>query len=303
MDSRPNTLFFRHIIQKIFLEDWVMKVVALAITLALWLGVTGLSTPATERLTAVRLDFRYSNNIEVTNSPPRSVDLVVTGDKRKLAQIKKDDLIVSVDISDVPPGDRIIPLTPETVSVSLLSGVRLDEIQPAGVVVRIEAVEEKEVEVKVVTEGSPPEGYELYSPPVITPPKVGVRGPAGFMRSLEFVSTEQIDLTAKTSDFVAMKVQVGVSNPQASVTNQGAVVDVAFRIGEKRIERVYSVPVGDGRRARVVLFGPQSLFEDLDAEDIRIETSKTETGDETARAILPPSFDGKVEIKSVKLRG
>jgi hypothetical protein len=79
-----------------------MKLVALAITLALWLGVTGLSTPTTQRLTSVPSACVF-NNIEITNSPIQEVDLVVTGDKRRLAQINKNALIVSMDISDVLP--------------------------------------------------------------------------------------------------------------------------------------------------------------------------------------------------------
>ena len=58
IDARPNRLFVKHIARKIFLEDWPMKVVALVITLALWLGVTGLSTPTTQRLTGVPLSLR-----------------------------------------------------------------------------------------------------------------------------------------------------------------------------------------------------------------------------------------------------
>src|SRR5688572_30661180 len=148
MDVQPNKFFFKHILRKIFLEDGVMKLVALAITLALWLGVTGLSTPTTQSLSSIPLSLRFSNNIEVTNSPIQEVTLVVSGDKRKLAQINKNDLVASIDVSGVMPGDRVIPLTSETVAISLPTGVKLDAIQPRSMAVRIEAVEEKEVPVQ-----------------------------------------------------------------------------------------------------------------------------------------------------------
>jgi YbbR domain-containing protein len=290
-----NTLWPRHILRKIFLEDWVMKLVALAITLALWLGVTGLSIPATQRLTSVPLTLRFSNNIEVTNSPIQEVDLVVTGDKRKLAQINKNDLIVSMDVSDVMPGDRVISLSQETVAVSLPTGVKLDEIQPSRIAIRIEAVEEKDIAVKAETNGDVPEGYELYSE-TTSPQKVRVRGPATFIRSLSSVSTERIDLSNRVADFTAKQVPVSVSNPKAAVLE--TVVDVAFRIGEKRIERVYSVPLDGGKRASVVLFGGKSLFENVRTENLRVELD----GNNEPQVILPPALDGKVEIRSVKLR-
>ena len=75
------------------------------------------------------------------------------------------------------------------------------------------------------------------------------------------------------------------------------------RIGEKRVERVYSIPVDGGRRASVVLYGGRSLFENVRTENLRVEVSKTDAGDDVPRVILPPSLDGKVEVRSVKLRG
>lgn len=302
LDPRPTRFFFKQIIRKVFLEDWVMKLVALAITLALWFGVTGLSTPTTQRLTSIPLSLRFSNNIEVTNSPIQEVDLVVSGDRRKLSQINKNDIVASLDISDVSPGDRVIPLTPETVVVSLPTGVRLDEVNPRSMAVRIETVEEKEVPVEAETVGEIPEGFDVYSKS-ITPARVRVRGPASFIRGLSFINTERIDVSNRTADFIAKQVPVSVANPKAAVLD--TVVDVAFRIGEKRIERVYSVPLDDGtgRRASVVLFGGRSLFEDLLVKDLRIELSKNAAGDDVPRVVLPDALDDQVEVRSVKLRG
>ena len=302
MDIQPAILFIKHILRKVFLEDWVMKVVALAITLALWLGVTGLSTPTTQRLTGVPLSLRFSNNIEVTNATTQEVTLVVSGDSRRLAQINKNDLVVSVDISDLMPGDRVIRMTPETVFVSLPTGVKLDDIQPRNVPVRIETVEERDVPVKAQTYGELADGYEIYEE-LINPPRVRVRGPAGFIRSLEAVLTERIDVSNRTSDLTARQVPISVSNPKASVLSE-TVVDVTLRIGEQRIERVYSVAVkdGGGRRAQVVLFGGRSLFENLSASDLGVEITRNDGGQEVPRVILPPSLNGKVEVRSVRLR-
>jgi YbbR domain-containing protein len=289
-------LWLKQILKKVFLEDWVMKLVALAITLALWLGVTGLSTPTTQRLTSIPLNLRFSNNIEVTQSPIQEVDLLVTGDKRKLAQINKNDLTVSIDISDVTPGDRVVNLSYDTVSISpvLPTGVRV-EVQPSRIPIRIEAVEEKEIAVKAETAGDVPDGYEVYTE-TINPAKVHVRGPANFVRSLSSVSTERIDLSNRVVDFTARQVPVSVSNPKAAVLE--TVVDVTFRIGEKRVERIYSVPIDGGKRATVVLFGGKSLFENVRAADIHVEVD----GNDEPRVVLPPALDGRVEIRSVKLR-
>ena len=163
-DSRRSfTLFFKHIVRKIFFEDWLTKLVALAVTLALWLGVTGLSTPTTTRLTGIPLSLRFSSDAEVTNSPITEIDVIISGDNRKIAQINKNDLVASVDLTSVLPGDRVVQLTPENVELQLPLGVRLDEITPSRMAVRLEAVEEKEVPVQIETIGKLPDGFEVYS--------------------------------------------------------------------------------------------------------------------------------------------
>ena len=286
-------LFLKHIIRKIFLEDWGVKLAALAITFALWLGVTGLSTPTTQRMSGIPLSLRYSTSTEVTNTPLTEVDIVISGDKRKISQINKNDLIVSVDISDVLPGDRVIALTPENVSLSLPSGVKLDEVLPPRIAVRLEAVEEKEITVEPLTIGAIPDGYELYSETPL-PTKVRVRGPSSVLKTLTSVSTDKIDLTGHQTDFTARQVPLNL----AKATLLDTVVDVTFRIGEKRIERTYSVSVKDSsRRATVVITGGRSVLDDLKASDMRVELDSGGA----PKLVLPAGIEDQVKTQ-IKLR-
>ena len=277
-----------------------MKLAALVITLALWLGVTGLSTPTTQRLTGIPLNVHFSTNIEVTNMPIEEVDIVISGDRRRISQINKNDLVVSLDISDMVPGDRVLQLTPENVNLTLPTGVKLDEIQPNRIPVRIEPVEEREIPVQAETGGDLPEGYELYER-IVSPPRVRVRGPAGYIRSLDFVSTERIDLSGRTADFSVRQVPVSISNPQATVLEP--VVDVTFRIGERRLERLYLVPIKDDpfKRATVVLYGGRSLFEGVSPEDMQVVMERNEAGEPSPKLILPPNLEGKVEVRRVRV--
>src|SRR6478752_7734231 len=157
-----QTLFFKHIIRKIFLEDWAMKLTALVITFGLWFGVTGLSTPTTKRFT-VPLIPSTSNNAGITNTLIQDVDIVISGDKRKIDQINRNELTAMLDLTDVPPGDRVVSLTPDNVFVPLPQGIKLVEIAPTRIAVNLEAFEEKEIEVKTVTTGVPAAGFEIYS--------------------------------------------------------------------------------------------------------------------------------------------
>lgn len=297
MASAPSNkpLFIRHILSKIFLEDWLTKLLALAITVTLWVGVTGLSTPTTRRIAEVSLSFSYSNKTEITSTPVQTISLVLEGDKRKINAILSSDLLVSVDLSDVPPGDRVIQITPENVQ-GLPLGVRVQEIQPSRVSVKLETVEEKDVPVVVDVQGSPTEGFEVYSETAV-PARVRVRGPASFVRALTSISTDKIDLTDKQADYSARQIPLSVTNPRASISDP--IVDVIFRIGEHRVEKTYSVAVeGSSKKAQLTLYGGKSLFDGINATDFKVTPLENS---ERPEVTLPPALDGRVEVRKVKI--
>jgi YbbR domain-containing protein len=299
-NERPRAVFGR-LFRKIFLDDWVMKLIALVITLALWLGVSGLRAPTTERLRGVALNIRVSNDIEVTNSPVAEVDIVVTGDKSRIESINERNLVASLDLTDVQAGERTVQITPENVNIELPIGVKLEEIQPNKIAVRLERVEEREIPVKAETEGTLADGFEIYGETVL-PPTVRVRAPESYIRTLDFISTEKINIENRQNDFTAQQVSLNVVNPKATLLD--TVVDVAFRVGEKRIERLFLVPVktevGD-KKATVVLYGARSVFENLSSENLQVELVRSETGENSLRLVLPPEIQNRVEIRRLKL--
>ena len=299
-EKKPRRLLFKHVVRKIFLEDWVMKLIALAITFALWFGVTGLSTPTTRRLSGIPLTLLISNNSEITNAPLREIDLVVSGDKRKVDQINISDVIVSVDLSDIPVGDRVVQLTPQDVSVSLPTGVKLDEIQPSRIAVKLEAVEEKEIPVQIETVGAVSQGFEIYSSTAI-PANVKVRAPASFVKSLRFIPTEKIDIANRTADFAARQIPVSVSNPKATILDP--LVDVMFSIREG-VERSFRVAVKNGLTIKTISFdviGPKALLLKARADDFHVEIVKDDGGVDIPNVLPTGALQGSVEIKNAKI--
>lgn len=303
--QEPKRLSMRRVLRKIFLEDWMLKLTALVITLALWFGVTGLSTPTTKRF-SIPLIPNIATNVEIINTPREEVDIVVSGDQRRVDQISRSDLVATLDLRDVAPGDWVISLSPETVAVTLPQGVKLEEVQPSRIPINLEAVEEKDVDVKVVLSGNLPPGYEVYSANAL-PGKIRVRGPASFVRTLETVETDPIDIAGRDKDFTARQVPVGVSNPKASVLN--TVVDVVFRIGERRVERTFSVPIPafpvpiagiEGKTALFTVYGPRTAVQAARESDFRIEPAPAEGGQ--PRVVLPPELENIAEVRNLMFR-
>src|SRR4051812_35150959 len=196
--------FAGQILKKIFIEDWGLKLTALLITLGLWFAVTGLSTPTRERKT-VPLEFLVSSNEQITSSTQQDVQIDLSGDKRKLDQINRDELKVVKDLSSSAPGDLAITLSPDSVSIDLPQGVKLEDVQPSRIRVKLEAVAERDLEVKPQTIGEVVTGYEVYSISVFRP-RIRVRGPASVVNALENVVTDKIDLAGRSEDFTARQV-------------------------------------------------------------------------------------------------
>jgi YbbR domain-containing protein len=300
-EKEERKAFLSHLFRKIFLDDWIMKLLALIITFALWLGISGLRAPKTERMRNIALNLRVSNEVEITNSPITEIDIVVTGDDRKIEQLNPRDLVASLDLTEAQAGEQTVQITPENINIELPSGIKLEEVQPNKLAVKLEKVAETELTVKPETIGNLPEGYEIYSE-TVTPQKVRVRAPESYIKSLDFISTERISIEAKQDDFIARQVALNVVNPK--VTLLDTVVDVTFRIGEKRTERLFLVPVktDDGDKwAKIVLFGGRTILNNLNPEDIEVSVSKNETGETIVAVSLPPEIQNKTEIRDKRL--
>lgn len=299
--KEERQIFISRLFRRVFLEDWLIKLIALAITLGLWLGVTGLRTPTNSRLRNVPLNIRVSNDMEITNSPLQEVNLVINGDKRKIESLNQRDLIVSLDLTDAAAGDRTVLISPENVNVELPNGVKLEEIQPNQVFVKLEKVEEREIPVKAETEGNLNENFEIYSETIV-PQKVRVRAPESYIKSLDFISTEKINVENEQEDFTAKQVVINVVNPKATLLD--ATVDVSFKIGEKRVERLFSVPVkteNGTKTATVVLYGGRSVLESVKTENLQVEILKNEAGENFPQLILPVEIQDKIEIRKLKI--
>lgn len=291
-----TTLWTKHVVRKVFLEDWAMKLVALAITLGLWLGVTGLGTHKKERFSGVPVTFRVSNDAEITSAPVQEVSLVLSGDSRRLDEVRTTDLNISVDLTTIKPADLIVTLEPQSVGITgLPRGVTLEEIQPSRIPVKLEAVEERDVDVRVETTGTLATGYEIYSI-TASPARIRVHGPSDYVKTLYSLPTEKIDLTGRKEDFTARQVPVLVSDEKTTLL--ATVVDVHFRIGERRVARTFHLPVAStSQTVTFTAYGPRTDLQKLKADAFKVEMMLDDNGEETPN-IIPPT--DSIEIRNVR---
>jgi YbbR domain-containing protein len=218
-------------LRKIFVEDWGVKLLALGITMVLWLAVTGQNKPVTQRISGVQLNFLRHESLEISNDPASNVEVTVKGSPSLLDQMKLRDLVVTVDISDHKAGERVVRLSPESVKMDLPPGVKILAFRPATIPIRLEPIIELAVDVEVKFEGMVPEGFEVTSVQA-NPAKVRLRGPSDRVNLLQKATTETVRLDGRREGFSLSRVAINISDPKIEILDPN--VEVRVEIAEKK---------------------------------------------------------------------
>src|SRR5688572_16004275 len=144
------------LLRRIFIEDWSLKLLSLAIAIVLRLHVTGQNETVTAHVN-VQLNFIRPQSLEISNDPPRTVDVMLTGSRNKLDDLTSLDLVATVDISDQRAGERVLRLTDKAL-ITLPQGIKIDGFQPSAIAIRLEEAVERQVNVEPKLEGKPADG-------------------------------------------------------------------------------------------------------------------------------------------------
>ncbi|HEX5873962.1 MAG TPA: CdaR family protein [Pyrinomonadaceae bacterium] len=286
-------------LRRIFLEDWSLKLLSLAIAIVLWLLVTGQNEPVTAHVN-VQLNFIRPQSLEISNDPPRTVDVMLTGSRNKLDNLTSLDLVATVDLSDQRTGERVLRLA-DKAQIPLPQGIKVDGFQPSAIPIRLEPIVERQVPVEAKLEGKPENGFEVYG---VHPSKgsVTVRGPASRVNSLQKVMTESIWLAGHKETFPAKNVAIDVPDPKVDLLEP--LINVEVQIGEVRTEKTFSgvvVETPNGVKVQpattaVTLLGTASLLDTLKANELKVMVDEAGLKPQLQ---LPEALKGKIILKAV----
>jgi len=122
------------VLRRLFVEDWSLKLLSLGITLVLWLFVTSQNEPVTTHVN-VQLNFVRPQSLEISNDPPKSVDVTLTGSRSKLDGLSALDLVATIDITDQRAGERMLRLS-DRAEIHLPHGVKIEGFLPGAIPTR-----------------------------------------------------------------------------------------------------------------------------------------------------------------------
>jgi YbbR domain-containing protein len=289
-------------LRKVFVEDLNTKLLALGITLVLWFAVTGQKTPMTTRIAGVQLNFVLPEDMEIANDPPGKIDVTLTGSKDRLTPINTIELVATVSVGDLKPGDRVVRLSADRVKLQLPEGVHVERFQPATISLRLEPRAERTVAVGVKIEGKVPEGYEVYTSSA-NPAVVRLRGPVDHLNAIEKAPTESISVDGRKESFDVAQTSIDI--PDQKIDVMDTVVTVHVEIDERAIERIFNgvqVRLSSGgdaqpRVADIHVSGPPKICAQLRGDDIKVVV---DANGNNPRLELPPAMQSKVRLTSIK---
>ena len=222
-------LFFRNRWRELFFADWSLKLLALAITLGLWCGVTAQRAPIHMRFREVQLAYQVPGEMVISNHPPDEVAITLKGSREAFDGLVARDLVARLGINH-KPGARIIELTPENIQIelpdgTLLRNVQVEKIEPDSVLLQLEPRIAREVPVRPRFEGRLPEGYELGQVRVV-PGGVRISGPESAVKAVEQIATESIPLDERTASFTLQSAAIEPPDEKIKMADRFVTVSV-----------------------------------------------------------------------------
>lgn len=239
--------------------------------------------PVTDlRLVDLPIEYRgLSPGVEVSSGGEQTVSVRLRGPRDIIRSLVPNQLLVVADLSNKEIGERIVQLRAD--ESSLPNSVKVLQIEPATIKIKLEPTTKKQVKVEARFFGQVEEGHEVYQVK-LAPEEVEIEGPQSLVNNLDRVVTETVNLNGRRADFQT-SVEVEVPRHTSRDRTSGP-INLSVEIGERRIVRRFiDIPIqwpdknAPGRLLTktidIEVFGPKSAVEALRADDLRIEIDTT----------------------------
>jgi len=190
-------------LRRVFLHNWVPKLVSLIFAVILWNYVILQTAPTRnvtlEGLNVTVVNANYLAQRELALSKPlfdmiSDVKVTVSTRLQSVAQLTKDKITVTCDLSGIYSGGvHTVTLTARTTLGTIVS------ISPSSFPIEVETLASRSFPVEVVLTGDTAQGCETGTP-MLDESKVTVTGPVAFLETVATVRAT-VDVTGLDADF------------------------------------------------------------------------------------------------------
>lgn len=200
--------------RRVFLENFILKLVSLLLAIGLWLAVASAPPAAIEM--RVPIEFRnLPENLEIDSASFTEAQVRLRGPERVLHSIGPADVRAEVDLSSVQPGERTFDLTSRQIHVPY--DVEVEQIIPGQFHLSFDVRETRTVEVHPRVTGNFAKGLQVAQVSA-DPPTITVVGPRRRVDALEAATTDPVDASG-TITRASFTTQVFVGDPLVQVVH------------------------------------------------------------------------------------
>jgi len=247
------------------------KLASIGLAVLTWLYVQ--SDELHEEPLKAQIDWTLAPGLVSIDPLPTQLTLRVRGTRAAIRRARDQDQVeVSVDISDIGPGEHNLDFEPFPTNIS--STLEVLGRLPSGVRFELDEVSQRKVKIRPVVVGEPAPGYAVESI-VLAPAVATLSGPGVTVTQLTEVQTAPIDLTGLAGN---ASIPVELDLPRSVEEISGQPVSAEIEILAQNAQRTWAEvpvyvwentryrPVADS--VRVTLQGPSAQLKSLSAEDL-----------------------------------
>ena len=217
-------------------RNFFYKALAVLLAVLLWLYVN----PATEKVFTVSVfPYNLAEGLVLENNPG-DVEVRVKGASSTVNFLSSKEIKASVNLASAKLGEGTY-----SVEVNLPPGVEPVVIKPSSISLLIDEIKEKQLPIRVITQGTVAAGYSHFEP-VLEPSTVVVRGPSRLLINL--------DTALITVSIEQAKDNLVLNPPVTLLTKSGNIASDKFEISPKNIQ--VFVPITENTDNKTVSIKP-----------------------------------------------
>ncbi|MCK5237331.1 MAG: YbbR-like domain-containing protein [Deltaproteobacteria bacterium] len=181
--------------KRLFTENVGLKLLALAFSIAIWFFVVG-EKQQSEFGMLIPLGLKgIPEDMVMISEPPKDIEVRVAGAKLYMTNLSPSQVSAVLDLSEIEPGSNVLRI--EADSFKMPRGVKVVNVSPTTVTIKMERLAKASLPIKVTLTGEVAEGYEV-SGIEVEPGEVEILARKKVLKKLKELSTEAIDITAAT---------------------------------------------------------------------------------------------------------
>lgn len=212
-------------------ESLALKAVSLLLSLILWVTILGYRREEVKKM--VRLEPQLPPGMMIVNKIPTAIQFTLSGPRVMLEAAQKRIQPIRLDLTHTRQTTNGFSVTEDLLG-ELPPGVRVTYIYPPQVLIRLEEVTERYVQVQPTLKGKLAPGYEVVAAKA-SPSKIAVSGPKALLESLEFIGTEALDIEAKQANIDGL-VEAEVDETQGFQLSREKEVKVHVTVRKVRLD-------------------------------------------------------------------